>query len=192
MDFEIDRQSARLKTPGYLGQLQAKLDYLELQLADGRPYLMGEKPSIADFSANVSVSCMRLLPMFLDLLSAHPRVDAWQERIAAVGPGDRTEITSKEALNAARSAAPEVRENISSYTDHTGLRPGDQLRVTPADMGKCPTVGELVLLNAREIAIRRNDPDLGELVVHFPRERMDVEVVSRATEYRPRQGTPTD
>lgn len=87
---------------------------------------------------------------------------------------------STDALNIARSAAPVVRDDVSGYSGHTGLMLGDQLRVTPAAMGKCPTLGELVQLDAREIAIRHHDLDLGDLVVPPLREHMDVEVVRRA------------
>jgi hypothetical protein len=39
----------------------------------------------------------------------------------------------------------------------------------PDDYGRDPVVGEIVFSNAQEIAIKRTDPAVGEVVVHFPR-----------------------
>ena len=39
----------------------------------------------------------------------------------------------------------------------------------PDDYGFDPVAGELVCSSANQIAVRRRDPALGEIVVHFPR-----------------------
>jgi hypothetical protein len=41
--------------------------------------------------------------------------------------------------------------------------------VTPDDTGRDPVVGELVASSADEIVIRRSDPVVGEVCIHFPR-----------------------
>jgi hypothetical protein len=41
--------------------------------------------------------------------------------------------------------------------------------VTPDDSGRVPVVGEIVASSADEIAIRRQDETVGEVLVHFPR-----------------------
>jgi hypothetical protein len=41
--------------------------------------------------------------------------------------------------------------------------------VTPDDTGKVPVTGDLVTLNAHEIALRRTSERVGIVVVHFPR-----------------------
>ena len=40
---------------------------------------------------------------------------------------------------------------------------------TPDDTGKVPVGGKLVGLSADRISIARNDPRIGDVVVHFPR-----------------------
>ena len=40
---------------------------------------------------------------------------------------------------------------------------------TPDDYGRVPVAGELLRLTMDDIAIRRNDPRAGDVVVHFPR-----------------------
>jgi hypothetical protein len=46
---------------------------------------------------------------------------------------------------------------------------GDQVSVAPDDTGRDPVSGELVALSINEIAIRRHDPVVGDVTVHFPR-----------------------
>jgi hypothetical protein len=41
--------------------------------------------------------------------------------------------------------------------------------VTPDDTGKEPVAGEIVRSDAQEIVIRRTDPWVGDVHVHFPR-----------------------
>ena len=39
----------------------------------------------------------------------------------------------------------------------------------PENIGRDPVVGELLSLSTSEVVIRRNDPQVGEVAVHFPR-----------------------
>ena len=55
-------------------QLHSYLARLEHLLDDGRPFLLGALPSIADFSAAQSIWFMRLAPPVATLLEAYPRV----------------------------------------------------------------------------------------------------------------------
>jgi glutathione S-transferase len=50
-----------------------------------------------------------------------------------------------------------------------GLRLGDRVAVMADDYGRDPIAGEIVRATAQEIAIRRCDPEVGDVVVHFPR-----------------------
>ena len=52
---------------------------------------------------------------------------------------------------------------------HLGLRPGMAVQVMADDYGRDPVAGTLVASSADHIAIRREDPRVGEVVVHFPR-----------------------
>jgi hypothetical protein len=44
-----------------------------------------------------------------------------------------------------------------------------RMTVTPDDYAFDPVAGEVVFSTANEIALRREDPAVGEVVVHFPR-----------------------
>ena len=54
--------------------------------------------------------------------------------------------------------------------DPLGLAAGRSVSVTPDDYGRIPVQGELVTLTLDEVAIRRSAPEVGEVVVHFPRQ----------------------
>ena len=53
--------------------------------------------------------------------------------------------------------------------DPIGRKPGQTVTVTPDDTGRDPVVGELVASDVHEIIIKRSDPAVGEVCVHFPR-----------------------
>jgi glutathione S-transferase len=52
--------------------------------------------------------------------------------------------------------------------------PGTSVEVLPTDYAFDPVAGELIRLTADEIAVRRNDPRAGALVVHFPRTGYEI------------------
>jgi hypothetical protein len=49
------------------------------------------------------------------------------------------------------------------------LQLGDQVVVAADDYGRDPVAGEIITLNLHEVAVRRFDPAVGTVVVHFPR-----------------------
>src|SRR5437870_13233113 len=84
-------------------QLATYMGWLERQLGDGRAWLMGAAPSIADFAAAQSVWYIRRAPPIAVRLAPYERVLAWYERVAALGHGTATPLSSAEALDLARS-----------------------------------------------------------------------------------------
>lgn len=59
-------------------KLQGPLDYLESRLGDGRPLLMGARPSIADCTLQAALQFLRFIEA--DLLGDRPHLRAWNER----------------------------------------------------------------------------------------------------------------
>ncbi len=53
--------------------------------------------------------------------------------------------------------------------DPRGFKPSQRVTVSADDYGRDAIAGEIVFGNAHEIAIRRSAPEVGEVVVHFPR-----------------------
>jgi hypothetical protein len=58
---------------------------------------------------------------------------------------------------------------MADAADPAGRKPGDRISVAPDDTGRDPVIGTLVASSAEEIVLRRNDPLVGEIMVHFPR-----------------------
>ena len=140
----------------------ARLDHL---LADGRPFLLGALPCIADFSAVQSFWFMHLAPPIGALLAAYPRLEAWQQRVTAFGHGTVTKMTSAQAI----AVAAEGARSPLAFAPEPGLAQGDEVSVTPTDYAHDPVIGRLVGLSAAEVAIARTDARAGAVQVHFPR-----------------------
>ena len=182
-DFVADRQklipggfaidSARRFVPSRMDHIRANLDLLERQLADGRPFVLGDACSLADFSVYHPLWAMRANALASSALEPLVRVRAWLDRIAAFGHGSVEEIDAAEAVRIARDATPEG-HSAEDPGDPTGRRIGDHFRIFPEAYGRDPVAGQLVFADAHEIALRRDDPHVGDVVVHFPKEGMVI------------------
>lgn len=164
VDFKTLMQNAPLAAD----QLRAHAQWIDLQLGDGRPFLLGERPSLADAAAYHPVWFLRALPPTKSAFLEFSRLEAWAERVKAIGHGRRSECPPDEALRIAREARSTTAIQ-KDERDPNGLEPGLKVRVLPDDYGFDPVEGEVVASSAQEIALRRNAPEVGEVVVHFPR-----------------------
>lgn len=154
--------------PRFAEQLRAHAGFLESQLADGRPYLLGDAPSWADCTAYHPVWFLRSVPPAAGCLEEYERLGAWAERLRAVGHGARSECAPEEALERARNAVSGAVPRRDPG-EPQGLAPGERVRVEPDDYGFDPVEGELVASDAQAVALRRESPETGTVVVHFPR-----------------------
>jgi len=162
---------ARLKAmvPVARDQVYAGLVHVESMLADGRAFLLGGQPSLADVAVyNPVWFVLKRLGAPVPPFDKLPGVVAWAERMGRFGNGRPTEMTSAEALDVAERNEPDTPSGVEAG-DPSGLKAGTAVSVIPDDTGKVPVTGELVTLNAREIAIRRTNERVGTVVVHFPR-----------------------
>ena len=139
-------------------------------LADGRPYLLGDEPCLADCALYNPVWFIKerlgggkTVPPFDRL----PLITGWSERMKAAGSGKPTEISAAEAIAIAKEATPEATSVDAS--DPSGLKAGQTIGVTPDDTGKVPVSGVLVGLTHDRVSIKRHDDKVGDVVVHFPR-----------------------
>jgi glutathione S-transferase len=164
--FDVAAMAAAI--PQMRDALRAHVGWIDAQLADGREWLLGTF-SLADINAYMNIWYLRSgLGKADEWLATFPRTLAWEGRIAAIGHGSRTEISSAEALEIGTQASPQT-PVLADPDDPNGRRPGDRVAVAPDDYGKVLVHGEIVSLSAQHIAIRRQDPRAGEVVVHFPR-----------------------
>jgi glutathione S-transferase len=169
MGQKFDTNQMKAAVPVLRDSLRAQLDWLETQLGDGRSFLLGEAAGLADFTAYHPVWFLqRFYPPAAAELAHTPQVGAWAERVAAIGHGRCTPMEPAEALEVARRSEPAT-PPTADPGDPNGRKPGDRVTVMPDDYGRDPVSGELVAHSAQEIAIRREDPTVGTVVVHFPR-----------------------
>jgi len=165
----FDAAQLKAMTPFVRDQFYAGLAHVEAMLADKRPYLLGEQPTLADVAVYNPVWFVRQrISPTAPPLDRVPLVGEWATRMARFGHGVNSEISGPDALEIARAATPDKPSGVDA-NDPSGLKAGTKAAVTPDDTGKIPVSGELVTLNAHEIAVRRTDERAGELIVHFPR-----------------------
>jgi glutathione S-transferase len=166
----FDAEKLKAAAPIALEQTYAHLSLAEQMLRDGRPYLLGAAPSLADCALYNPVWFLQVrmgkgaTPAPLDRL---PKIVAWSERMKAFGAGKPTEMTAAEALDVAKAATPDKAKVDEG--DPSGLKAGQKVSVVPDDTGKVPVSGTLVGLAADRVSVIRSDPRVGDVVVHFPR-----------------------
>jgi glutathione S-transferase len=165
----LDLERIAKIVPAKLLQLAQNLERLDEQLRDGRAFLLGSAPSLADLAAFHSHRFLTANPRTAAMLAPLAHVNAWLERVAAIGHGDRKELDAADAIAIAHDAAPAPFEDQPAPLPE-GLRYGDAVLVLPEEVGPVAIAGELVPSDVHEIAVRRRSPRAGEVVVHFPRE----------------------
>ena len=164
----FDADKLRAAIPMARDQTYAQLTLAETMLVDGRNYLLGAEPTLADCALYNPVWFIKeRLDPTASPLDRLPRIGAWSERMKAFGAGRRQDISAAEGLEIAKAATP-APAGVDA-NDPSGLKAGQEVSVTPDDTGKVPVSGELVGLSADRISIARNDPRVGVVVVHFPR-----------------------
>ena len=170
MGRPFDTDAMKAIVPPARENLRAQLGWLDAQLGGGHDFLLGGAPGLADAATVHSLTFLRwfLKAPDLAMLDEFPRLLAWEARMKAIGHGNRSEMSRADALAVARAATPVTTPRADPH-EPNGLKPGDLVSVMADDYGRDPITGELVASSADTISIRRTDPDLGELCLHFPR-----------------------
>ena len=166
--FSTDAMKAA--APFVKDQWRAHASFVAEQLSDGRQFVQGKTPSVADAHAYMNFWFMKgsIANTTATLLKEFPAIDAWYERVTAIGHGKPTPMDGAEALAIAKTATPEAK-SVTDPFEPRGLKPGDRVTVAADDYGRDQIAGEIVFTTAHEIAIARHDPQVGDVVVHFPR-----------------------
>lgn len=165
----MDFSSLAGEVPHLSTQLRANAHLIEQQLADGRAFLFGADCGWADITGYFPIwMACTFVPAAEGLLAANTRMHAWEARMRAIGHGERRDIAATAALEIARNALPDPGLGVDR-DDPLELADGDLVSVTPADYGKVPVSGRLVTLTLEEVAVQREDPQVGTVITHFPR-----------------------
>jgi glutathione S-transferase len=154
--------------PGMLMRIEAQLD---------AAFLFGDAACIADFSLYNALWPLWKPADTRVLLDPYPKTKRFVERMAAIGHGKFSEISSADAIQIAKSSKPEaVKDAVALETG--GIELGAHAQAMPVDSGLDPVRGELLHASADEIVIRRGDPRAGTVHVHFPRLGYQLDKVS--------------
>src|SRR4051794_13072914 len=132
---------ARLKAaqPMAREQTYAQLALAEQMLRDGRPFLLGAVPSLADCALYNPVWFLQVRMGAGDKpapLDRCPKIVEWSGRMKVFGNGKPAEMSGADALEVAKAATPEPAK--VDEADPSGLKAGQKVSVTPDDTGKVP------------------------------------------------------
>ena len=167
-DF-LDFSRFEADAPHFRSQLRASARLIDAQLADGRPFLLGEGAEWTDIGAYFNLWMARAnIPSSAELFRPFERLFAWRSRMDAFGEGRRTPLSAEAALEIARASRPAPIGALGE-ADASGAKPGDRVIVTPTDHGRVPVRGDLLLATDDEIVVSRRDDRAGDVAVHFPR-----------------------
>jgi len=143
-------------------------------MADEHDFLFGVEPCVADFSAYHGIWYTRSqVPVLADILNATPSVAEWANRMEAIGHGAMGKLSSGDAIAIAAAHEPAARgANLlidSAFQDDHGIALGTRVTITAESFGNEPTEGELIAATRTHYSLRREDPRVGIVHVHFPR-----------------------
>ncbi len=163
---------ASMVLPTKLLQIRANLDRLEMQLADGRGFLLGDSPCVADTAAYHPLLFLGSHERTAALLAPRKAVSAWMERMRSLGHGRPSALESSEAIAIAKAADPAPFDGEPALPE--GIAIGAPVLVLPDEYGSGNVAGTLAPSGLHEIAIQRETERVGTVVVHFPRETYGV------------------
>jgi len=171
--FVADRKAMSEGMPQVRGAdagaaLTQYLGWLSQMLADGRPWLLGDAPCIADLSVYHPLWFVTRTGPLADILGPHEALRAWMGRVAAIGHGERAgKLDGAEAIALARASRPQPMQ----VEPGLGFEAGQPVTVTPYDYARDAVAGTLVGLSCRTVTVAREDERAGRVQVHFPRIR---------------------
>jgi glutathione S-transferase len=171
----LDFATLEQQLPHLYSQFCAHLHLVEGMLDDGRAYVTGDEAGWADILAYFPIwMCRGNIANADELLAGLTALASWEQRVKSIGHGRSSGLAAEEALAVARSSTASALPEVDK-TAWPRLAENASVIVRPQDYGAVPVHGSLLRLTHSEIAIRRDDPLTGEVVVHFPRRGYQVE-----------------
>ena len=171
--FVADRTAMRNNVPR-MPQADATGAYLSYlrrisSMLEQSPFLLGDVPSIADFSAYHPLWFTRTqVTTLASILETFPVVLDWMDRMAAIGHAASAPMSATQAIDIANAAVPASFADEIHQDDH-GIPLGAPVTITAESFGLEQTAGELVAATRTRYTLRRNDSRAGWVHVHFPR-----------------------
>jgi Glutathione S-transferase, C-terminal domain len=141
-------------------------------MVDDQPFVLGQQPSVADFSIYHPLWFTRNIPALAGILETTPSVLAWMDRIKAFGHGHMSKSNATESIAACAAFAGvnhlfDVKNEV--FQDEHGIPLGSQVIIKAESFGLEETQGELTAATRTRYSLRRRDAGAGTVNVHFPR-----------------------
>lgn len=164
-DFSLDGIKAKYLEA--LSNVRTQFSWFDTSL-QSREFLAGSTPGLADALAYYLVWFLRdRMAEGADFFAQFKALEDWSTRMEAIGHGTVHEMSDLDALDIAKKANPEgVSQMVEG--DPQGLSVGDQVSVEPVTGGPQVT-GALHSLSLDDVALLREDEQIGQICVHFPR-----------------------
>lgn len=177
-DWAAALKQANADLPHLVTQLRAPLLWLNMQLSDGRPYLLGQLPAAIDAHFYHVVWFLRGRwadgPSFL---SEFNNLIRWEANIKKIGHGTSSDFDPLDAISRAKSLEPASETGVAP-NDPQGLSVGLSVTVqSNVNGGEQPVSGTLRYADAETLVIDRWAEEVGNVCVHFPRYGYRVNVL---------------
>ena len=105
------------------------------------------------------------------------QIERWEQSIGEIGHGTMIEMSSEDAILRAKDYEP-ITTPAADPLDPQGLIPGMKVAVSSdLDGGEQPVEAEVVTANSNTITVLRQDPEVGNIGVHFPRAGYRVDIL---------------
>ena len=169
MGFDVEWLRPADATAAYKTYLRRVSDMLAQQ-----PFLFGNAPCIADFSAYHALWLAHgrgPTPVALPINA--PALVSWMQKMQGIGHGHSIPMTSLEAIAVAADCEPApAGMNLLAHDgvqDDHGIALGSRVTIAAESFGRELTEGELIAATPSHYSLRRTDDRAGSIHVHFPR-----------------------
>ncbi len=164
-DFSLDDIKSRYLE--CLANVRTQFGWVDERL-QARDFMLGAEPGLPDALIYYLVWFLRdRMAEGEAFLSQFKNLVAWEQRIKSIGHGRPEEMSDLDALDIARDADPQTPEQ-SDPDDPLELTLGEKVAVAPVSGGPQVT-GRLHGLSANHVALMREDDQVGQICVNFPR-----------------------
>ena len=165
----LDFSKAKERYPDGCARLRNSARLINDQLEDGRAFMCGDAPGLADIQCYVTNWFVRAaFPIVSELFSDFENLSGWEEKMAALGEGDRAEAEAEMAHEAARNSQNGVTPHIDA-DDPLGFCVEDMVMISPVTSRRGEAKGKLLRLTAMEVVIEPTEAAIDGVAVHYPR-----------------------
>jgi glutathione S-transferase len=168
MSRAFDPAERTAMRPQMIVALERHLAVIEAQLRDGRRFLGGDQPGAVDAVLRGQTAFIRWgRGTTARHLEGFPMVRAWDERVIALGHGERQPDVGRAQANAVAAAStPGAPPAIA--VPGGAFMPGDAVTIDFLDANTPPLEAQVTAAGADRISVRRAMPGIGDVGIHLP------------------------